>query len=306
MPAANHPITSTHGFTVSVPGTCANLGPGFDSFGLAIDWDNHFHFSPAAPSIQDAIISNHTDIPLTPADNLVFQAMDHIFQAQQKARPPFRLEIDACLPSARGLGSSSTAIVAGLVAANHVLENPYTPLELAQMANRLEGHPDNVAPALLGGVKLCDDDTFVNLPWPDDWKILLLIPPYPIKTEAARRVLPEHPSRKDAIFNLRKASLLTYALLKADGDAFARSLDDALHQPYRGQLIPEWREVQNLAKQQNAFGSIISGSGSVMAVFYSAAAEVALIKAFTPFQSRNITLRKAAISVDGARLTCFD
>lgn len=272
-----------HSFTVSVPATSANLGPGFDSFGMALDWYNHFNFTI---SQNDRITSDVPDVPLTPSDNLVFESLGQFFKQAKQERPALHLHIDASIPFARGLGSSSTAIVAGIVAGNYLLGQPFSDATLCQIATEMEGHPDNVVPALLGGIRLYDDQigqegsVCLDLPWPDDWGIYIIVPPYPVKTEDARRVLPEQPTRDDAIFNLRKASLLTYALINADSDIFSKSLLDKIHQPYRGQLIAEWPEVQRMAETAGALGSVISGSGPTMAVFYPKAIEVTLLALF--------------------------
>lgn len=254
-------------FTIRVPATLANLGPGFDSFGMAVDQYNLFHINPNASVDKICFAQPGLELSDNPADNLVFRAANYLAKALGQSCPPFELTIDARLPLARGLGSSSTAIVAGLLAANRLFSDPCDLPKLCQLATALEGHPDNVVPALLGGVRLCDGPQSYHLPWSPDWAIILVIPAYPILTEEARRVLPAQPSRADAVFNLRKASLLTYALLKEDSNVFASSLSDALHQPYRAQLIPEFQSVSQLASHHGAMGTIISGSGSTLAVF---------------------------------------
>lgn len=257
---------------ITVPATLANLGPGFDSFGMAVDILNTFDIE-LNPDGEDVIAlggaaeQSIVPIPKAPADNLVIQAMDALYRDAKAVRPPIRLTVTPEVPLARGMGSSSTAIAAGLMAANRLLNDAYSLSMLCRMATALEGHPDNVVPALQGGVWLCDEAAFYPLPWPSDWRILLVIPPYPILTEEARSVMPKQVALEDAVLNVRKASMLTYGLLKADPAVFANALDDRLHQPYRGQLIKEFLPLQDLARQQGALGTIISGSGSTLAVF---------------------------------------
>lgn len=256
---------------ISVPATLANLGPGFDSFGMAVDVYNTFEID-VNPDGEDVVaLSHHIEgevgIPKNPADNLVIQAMDALYRDAKATRPHVILKLSPEIPLARGMGSSSTAIVAGLVAANRLLGDTYSLPMLCRIATSLEGHPDNVVPALQGGVWLCDEASFYPLPWPKGWRILLVIPPYPILTEEARSVMPKQVALEDAVLNVRKASMLTYGLLKADPAVFANALDDRLHQPYRGQLIKEFLPLQDFVRQQGALGTIISGSGSTLAVF---------------------------------------
>ncbi len=253
-----------------VPATAANMGPGFDTFGLALKLHNRFMATEA--SQDNLIISPNSTVELSgllrnPTDNLFFQAVDRVFAELGKPRPAIEVSIEGHIPLARGLGSSSTAVVAGLSVANSLSGNPFNHQQILKLAIELEGHPDNVAPALLGGVVLTDGEQTYPIPWPADWKIITVIPDYVVFTEEARQVLPRQYPLDSAVFNLRKASLLTYALLKQDSEAFSRSLDDMLHQPYRKQLIPEFDEITAIAQSHGAFGTVISGSGPTVAVF---------------------------------------
>ena len=265
---------------IRVPGTMANLGPGFDSFGLAVSLYNHFAYQLAEK--DELVISSETTVKrqglsLDPAQNVLFTAADKLYEKLGQKRPAMRIELKAHVPVARGLGSSSTAIIASLLAANRFAGDPLNQQAVLDVSIEIEHHPDNVAPALLGGAVFYDTKPY-QLPWPDDWKILAVIPSYPLLTEDARKALPPSPAMADAIFNLRKASLLTYALLQADEDAFRLALEDQLHQPYRQKLIAEFAPLQALARKAGALGSIISGSGSTMGVFYKQDAEAALLK----------------------------
>lgn len=257
-------------FQIRVPATMANLGPGFDSFGLAVTLYNHFAFTPA--DRDGLLLSPESSVDVsglstTPAESILFRAMAAFYRKIGAERPPVCIEMRADIPVARGLGSSSTAIIAALLAANRMAGDPMSRRELLDVAIELEGHPDNVAPALLGGVILYDNRPY-ELPWPQTWGIAAVIPDYPVLTEEARRALPATYSLPDAVFNLRKASLLTYALLQGDEQAFRDCLDDRLHQPYRQPLIRDYPAVRAVAEEAGALGTIISGSGSTMAVFY--------------------------------------
>ncbi|HEY9745102.1 MAG TPA: homoserine kinase, partial [Oculatellaceae cyanobacterium] len=254
--------------TVCVPATIANMGPGFDSFGLAVSLCNEFRFQPDDVDNLSLDGRKSGEAITFGSDNILFQAMDRLFNKAGEARPRFSVVSHTQIPVARGLGSSSTAIIAGLVAANHLLGERYSETELLEIAVDMEGHPDNVAPALLGGVILYDEGVPYRLPWPNTWRILTVSPAYPVLTEEARRILPQQIRMDDAIFNLRKSSVLTYALLKEDPEALRTGLQDRLHQPYRRQLIREYDAIEKLALDAGALGMIISGSGSTMAIFY--------------------------------------
>ncbi|MBK8189856.1 MAG: homoserine kinase [Vampirovibrionales bacterium] len=288
------------------PATSANLGPGFDSFGLALTLYNHFAFTLAerdAVVVSDASTVNTKGLSVAPQDNLAFQALDRLYAEWGRSRPPVTLEITAHIPLARGLGSSSTAIVAALAAGLELSGESASRCDLLRLASELEGHPDNVAPALLGGVTLCDGSAgrmrCYSLPWPDEWGLMAIAPSDRLLTEDGRQALPESYSREDAVFNLRKSSVFVYSLMRADPEAFADSLSDRLHQPYRGPLIRDFEPVRALARQAGAFGVVISGSGSSLLAFYPKNAESALTAALQAYQrDRGENLRILPLGLD--------
>lgn len=298
-------------FTVQVPATIANLGPGFDSFGMAVSLHNRFEFEPAERDELLFSVEGAADVSglqrasdQSVGKNLLFVAMDRLFEKTGQSRPSLRVRVVADIPVARGLGSSSTAIVAGLIAANYLLNQPYESLALLELAVAMEGHPDNVAPALLGGVVLYDERPYC-LPWPMEWRVLTVSPAYEVLTEEARRILPASVAMADAIFNLRKASLLTYALLQEDPEALRASLHDRLHQPYRRQLIAEYGAIERLALDNGALGMIISGSGSTMAVFYPTVIHAFLLESLQGLiaaQGWSMTVNDLTVDAEGAQL----
>lgn len=294
-------------YTVRVPATIANMGPGFDSFGMAVSLYNRFTFQPASRDTLTFSMESSADTSALSgdaADNILFKAMDRLYAKAGKVRPSFQVTVQADIPVARGLGSSSTAIVAGLIAANQFLGEPYESLALLEIAIEMEGHPDNVAPALLGGVVLYDTQPYV-LPWPMEWRVMVISPSYTVMTEDARRILPKTVSLEDAVFNLRKASALTYALLREDPDALRASLTDRLHQPYRRQLIPEYDAIEKLVMDDGAFGMIISGSGSTMAVFYPTVMHAFLLeklKELIRVEGWDVEINDVTVDADGAQL----
>jgi homoserine kinase len=297
-------------FTVRVPATIANMGPGFDSFGMAVSLYNRFTFTPAEPGTPDTLsfsATGNADLSSlsgeSTSDNIVLQAMNRLYAKAGQSRPPMRITVQADIPVTRGLGSSSTAIIAGLVAANRLLGEPFEPEELLDLAIEMEGHPDNVAPALLGSVVLYDTNAYC-MTWPPEWRIMTLSPAYPVSTEEARKILPQQCSLGDAIFNLRKASVLTYALLQQDAEALRLSLQDKLHQPYRRHLIAEYDPIEQLVMNAGAYGMIISGSGSTMAVFYPSVLHASLVEKVQTLITEKgwaIELNTLAVDTDGAQ-----
>ncbi len=257
---------------IRVPATSANLGPGFDTLGMALQFYNHFEVAPAETLSVE--LSKHTCIEtdglsLDPSENLLAKAYSAYFQFRQETPIPARLVIEGHIPLSRGLGSSSSAIVAGLVLANHMHPDPLPKTQLVPWAIQLEGHPDNVVPALLGGVQCCvSEDHRISLVWPSEWGIILIIPPTKLHTNEARTILPDHYSRQEAVANLRGMAAWIYAVEHKDASLFQEALQsDTIHEPARGALIPEWPVLKEALSQTTAMGSVISGSGSTLAVF---------------------------------------
>ena len=271
---------------VQVPATSANLGPGFDSFGMALKLYNRFEFKITAPEGPDFIeILPGTCVDVTgldedPSANISLQAFSLFCIKAELPRPSIKLGIEAHIPLARGLGSSSSAIVAGLMAGLTLLKpEGWALADLIPLAIDMEGHPDNVVPALRGGIWLCDDEFYRALPWPEDWKVLLIVPEEPLLTHHARKVLPDSVLLGDAVYNLRKASLWSYAVLQKDSKALRHSLEDSLHQPYRAALIPHFEPIKAIARKHGALGTVISGAGPSVLVIVEAEKEGSVIEA---------------------------
>jgi homoserine kinase len=270
------PLTSLQPFTLTVPATSANLGPGFDSLGLAVGLYNRFTVAPAAAdgvTFANTSSENTSDASTDPANSLFFHALDAYMQHRcpEQQRPKVHVSIEANIPLSRGLGSSSTVIVAGLHAASRLMGQHDTPLQLLPLATQLEGHPDNVAPALLGGVQLCMHGQPFALPWPAHWRVLFVVPQQPLSTHMARQVMPPHYPLGDVVTNLQACGLLVHALHTGDEAAMAMALTDRIHQPYRIPLIPGYDAINAIARQAGAIGTVISGAGSTVAVFVTQA-----------------------------------
>ncbi len=260
---------------VQVPATSANCGPGFDCLGLALNLYNIFTFTP----LEDATEYTYTfegfgaDILRMedPKKNLIGFAMDQVFATVQEPIRYGHITSETLIPPSRGLGSSSTAIVGGLLLANTLVKNPLTKEELLVIANRMEGHPDNVAPAIYGnlccatGLKTKVLNTVI--PVPEELHFAVIVPEVLVSTEYARSVLPNHIPFKEAVQNVSHASLFVTSLITHQLDNLSIALEDNLHVPYRKALIPHCDDVFMAAKTEGAYGATISGSGSTLIAY---------------------------------------
>lgn len=258
--------------TVTVPATTANLGPGFDCLGVALTLSNQFKFSLLPPDQDSAVITAvgaEAELVTTDASNLAYQAFVKVYQHLNQVPPPVTIEIRLGVPLARGLGSSATAIVGGLVGANALAGSPLTLEAVMQLAIAIEGHPDNVVPALIGGCRLAATslDTgweICEIPWHTSIVPIVAIPSFELSTKVARQVLPTTYSRADAVFNVAHLGLLLRGLATGKSEWLQAAMQDRIHQPYRQALIPGYEVVQIAALKAGAHGMVISGAGPTL------------------------------------------
>lgn len=270
-------FTDKNRVVVRVPGTSANCGPGFDCLGVATTIYNYIDLTLLRSSrlTVEASGEGADKIPLG-KKNLTWQAIRRLLQEVGRA-DDFKgaiIRTKNNVPLSRGLGSSSTAIVAGLTAANEILGAPLDKNGLLKLATEIEGHPDNVAPAIFGGFTVSvmsggDVQTFSFMPR-IKLKLIVTVPDFELSTRLARKVLPKNVALKDAIFNVSRASMLVAALVKGREDLLPFAFDDALHQPYRQKLVPGMTEVFTAAREAGALGAAISGAGSCLIAFTAA------------------------------------
>ncbi len=279
---------------VTVPATCANLGPGFDCVALALDLRNTFAVSVrpharggAEPGdCQVELAATRDDTPdlaaiETGADNLFCRAFALVCERMKITPPDLRVRIDAQVPPSRGLGSSATAVVGGLLAANTLLGQPLSLAELLPLAVACEpgGHADNVAAALHGGLVVTGADEqgagvlSLPLPVPDALRAVVFIPDMPMSTVAGRALLPERYARGDVTFNLSRVALLLGALQTGRYDALGAAMADRVHQPYRERIFPALPALVAAARAAGAHGACLSGGGSSVLALVSADAE---------------------------------
>lgn len=263
---------------IKVPATSANMGPGFDSIGVALQLYNHLWFEQIEEGLEIVIKRKHEiEIP-TDKNNLIYKTMVDFFAETGNVMPPVRLIQEDYIPMVRGLGSSAACIVAGLLAANHLSGCHYSREELAQIAAKIEGHPDNSNPALFGGMVVGATDynemRHVRLDLPKDLVFAIMVPNFPVSTHDARNVLPSTYDRSDAVFNASRAALLVASIYSGSYENLSMAMQDSIHQPYRSQLIPDMERIFKAAKNYGALGAYLSGAGStLMAVLTDKQAE---------------------------------
>ena len=253
---------------MQIPATSANLGAGFDALGLALNYYNYVEMEESDKVDIDSL--DGLDVPKNEKNLIYISAMD-LFNVCGKKLKGLKIRQTSNIPMARGLGSSSACIVAGLVGANTLLGNPLTIDDLVDLAAQIEGHPDNTAPALLGGIVTAVFDGkkvhWVKQEVYTKLKFVALIPDFELKTDEARACLPKEISHKDAVYNLSRAALFSASLLTGKFENLRTAVHDKLHQPYRMELIPNAREVFDIAYNHGAYGAYISGAGpTVMAI----------------------------------------
>ncbi len=274
-------------FTVraKVPATSANLGPGFDVLGVALDLFNEVEMvgwsESHGVSLQMEIRGEGAqDLPDDDRNLLVRMARKILDRRVRRLKVLEVRQLNR-IPLARGLGSSSAAIVGGLAAANAVCPNPMDQEDLLRVAVEEEGHPDNVTPALVGGlcVAASDDPDVQYVAWKDKkifkgLRAVVCIPDFELSTEKARALLPKQVLRQDAVFNASHTALFLSALQNRRHDLLDSAMQDRLHQPYRKKLIPGWDDVLAAAKKAGAFGVCLSGAGpTILAISPIAKAE---------------------------------
>jgi len=255
-------------FEVSVPATTANIGPGFDCLGAALTLYNHFEFS-LADHLTITASGEGADKVERDETNLVYQAIAKFYQHIDRPIPPITFHTDTKIPLSRGLGSSATAIVGGIVGANLLAGSPLDRLELLDLAIAMEGHPDNVAPAMLGGCQLMASNQaggweYCDLQWHESIGLVVAIPDFELSTAKAREVLPKQFLMHDAVFNASHLALLSHGIQTGNVNWVKAGLQDRLHQNYRQSLIKGMPEVQAAAIAAGAYGLVISGAGPTL------------------------------------------
>lgn len=256
--------------TFKIPATSANIGSGFDSVGLALNLYNEIHIYENYNSKKiEFEIFGEGENEISKKDNMIYSAMKLVFKKlKSKPNKGYIIKCINRIPLSRGLGSSSAAIIGGLLCSNFILGNKLKiEKDILNMAVQIEGHPDNVAPAILGGivsgvVKKEEDFKYIKIKPPKNLKAIVSIPDFYLSTEIARNILPKEITRKDAIFNISRAALLTSALFSNRLDLLEIATEDKIHQDYRAKFIPNLNQLFKETKKAGAYSVTISGAGS--------------------------------------------
>lgn len=297
--------------SVSVPATTANLGVGFDCIGAALTISNDFKFTEVETNNKLTITVEGKEAAKVSCneDNLIYQSFLQLYQKIGQTPPPVAINIKLGVPFSRGLGSSATAILGGLLGANSLAGNPLSQTGIMNIAIAIEGHPDNVVPALLGNCQLsvADGDAWhiTSIPWHQDIVPVVAIPNFELSTVEARSVLPENYSLRDAVFNISRMGLLLRALDTHNKSWLQVALADKVHQPYRQKLIKGYQELHQAAMGAGAYGMVISGAGpTLLALTNSSQVDQVVQSMSTAWDNLGIEadVRSLALDTVGARV----
>ncbi len=290
---------------VVTPATTANIGPGFDCIGAALSMYNQFRFSvvESLEEVRIMVVGKEAKLVSTDKSNLLHQCFEKFYEYIGETPPLVEIEITLGVPLARGLGSSATAIVGGLVAANELAGKPLELSEVMKLAIAIEGHPDNVVPALLGNCQLSvsggDDWLVCEIPWHREVVPVVAIPNFELSTEEARKVLPLEVNRSEAIFNISHMGLLVRGLESNRGDWLAVAMEDRLHQPYRQSLITGYEVVKEAAMAAGAYNMVISGAGPTLLALTNREKSSGVVVAMREAWERlGIGVEVSALSID--------
>jgi homoserine kinase len=255
-------------FEIKVPASIANLGPGFDTLAVAVRLYLTLHVR-AEPHSRGVLNFKFRNCQLQ-GENYIERAFGFLARQRTGTLPSLSIEVESDIPMRSGLGSSAAATVAGIRLFDAVA-GPLSPNEMLNVATALEGHPDNVAAALLGGLtsscQLPDGSSVAaQFPWPRSLRLLVLVPEHQLSTRSSREALPSHYKREDAVYNLQRIVLLLSALQNRDYSLLREALQDRLHQPYRKSLVPGLEELLSL-EHPDLLGVCLAGAGPSVVAF---------------------------------------
>lgn len=297
----------TFSITIAVPATSANVAVGFDTLGLALNYRATFIFSQSSQHLE---ISG-TEAKYQTSNNLAYRAFAKGCEYLEQPVPNIKIDMDKTLPISRGLGSSATCIVAGLVAAGKWYKQAFNNQELIKLATEMEGHPDNVVPAILGGLQLSfiDDNNqpqVVSYHVADNLRLIAMIPNYKVNTDEARKILPTSLNYADAIHQVSHFGILIHGLESGNLAEIKLGMEDRMHEPYRSTLIPEFNQAKQIVNSHNG-ALYISGSGpTLMAIFdshiHSKAFSNIASDTFSSWQIRPVEIDATGVQSEDSKL----
>ncbi len=291
-------------FKVIVPGTSANLGPGFDTLGIALNIYNEFVFE----EIQDGLEILGCEEKYKNKDNLIYTSMLKTFEEIGYKKKGIKITINSEIPTSRGLGSSASCILAGVIGANQIASSPLSKEDIFKIATEIEGHPDNIAPALFGGLvtSIVEDDEihYNQIEIANGIKFIALVPDFSLSTEESRQVLPEKINYSDAVYNIGRVSLMISALSNGNFELLKYGLKDKMHQQYRGSLIPNYDLIMEKCESMSILGTYLSGAGPTIMVLTGedeSNFSVQIEEFLSQFQDK-WTIKKLSVDLVGAKI----
>lgn len=290
-----------------VPASTTNLGPGFDVLGLALKLYSTVEIEETDSGVRIIVHGVDQDKIPTSTDNLAFESANYIFQRVGYQPKGIKLTITNGIPAIRGLGGSGTAILGGLLSANAICGDPFSPDQILDFAVEREGHPDNITASLLGGLTVAVVDKknvkAVKLSPPEDLRVVMAIPDYTLSTKEAREVLPQNLDLKSAIYNVSRSSLLVAAVATGKLDMLNVAMQDLLHQPHRAKLIPGFEDVCNSAIQAGALSAALSGAGPSIAAYCITSEDQIANVMIDAFAENGLNAEAKILEVDSAGAT---
>jgi len=304
---------STH--RITVPASTSNLGASFDTCGLALSLYLNLEVEPLSGGIEIVPTGEGADkVPLD-ENNLIVRAARYVAAERNRPLGGARLHIDSQIPLSRGLGSSSSAIIAGISVYEALTGDRLEEQDFFKYALQFEGHGDNLAPSTLGGLVVAVVKEYVDFsgterrsllavrrPWPDEVRVVICVPDIELETSRMRAILPQMVTRHDAIYNVQRAALLQAALAEKRFDLLSEALHDRLHQPFRAPMAPGLSEILRMNDETDKYpgllGTAISGAGSTMIAFINANGEAIGQEMVSRLKARGVAARALEVAVD--------
>jgi homoserine kinase len=294
--------------TVRVPASSANLGPGFDTLGLALSLYLECSFRPA-DKLEIRLSGKDTDTIAVDEDNLIWKTAIDVAESQGREMPGVAMDVNNGIPIGKGLGSSASALIAGVAIANCALNLQWDERRILDVAARMEGHPDNVAAAVLGSLTTSaigsDGVTkAIRVEVPDAFSVAIVCPDFELATKGMRGVLPNAYSKEDTVFNLQRATLLVAAFATGCLDVFPDALQDRMHQPYRMGQVPGMEKILNL-RMPGLLGCALSGAGPSILVLYETGNDDAVDAVVAAFGKAGRSAEAFRTTIDRGGLQTF-
>lgn len=293
--------------TARVPASTTNLGPGFDVLGLALQLYSTISLEEIDAGTEIQVAGVDVDKLANNENNIAYRAANVVFDKVGYKPSGLRLVLTNGIPAIRGLGGSGTAILGGLLTANVLCEEPFSRSELLDFATEFEGHPDNVAASLLGGlvISMMNDDHvhWIQLDCDSDLQVVVAIPNFSLSTKAARGVLPQTVDFADAIHNVSRSSMLVAAIATGKLEMLSLAMADRLHQPYRTPLIPGFDDVAESAMQAGALSVALSGAGPSIAAYCTTSTNEVATQMVGAFERHQISCDIKVLSIDSTGAT---